>query len=81
MKVFRLDKAIDNENLDLELAIGKLKKEKEKLSQSFKWRKYLVIQVNDHLYTEERIKNVDLASNPNEANEAIKDLLEKNGSL
>ena len=32
MEVYRLDKAIDNEKLDLELAIEKLKKEKEKLS-------------------------------------------------
>ena len=29
MEVYRLDKANDNEKLDLELAIGKLKKEKE----------------------------------------------------
>ena len=28
MEVFKLDKAIDNEKLDLELAIGQLKKEK-----------------------------------------------------
>ena len=43
MEVFRLDKAIDNEKLDLELAIGQLKKAKEKLSQSLKRRKYLAI--------------------------------------
>ena len=43
MEVFRLDKAIDNEKLDLELAIGKLKNEKEKLSQSLKRRKDLAI--------------------------------------
>jgi len=34
MDVFRLDKAIDNEKLDLELFIGQLKKAKKKLSQS-----------------------------------------------
>ena len=33
MEVFRLDKAIGNEKLDLELAIGKLKQAKEQLSQ------------------------------------------------
>ena len=43
MEVFKLDKAIDNENLDLELAIGKLKKEKEQLSQSLKTRKDFVV--------------------------------------
>ena len=31
MEIFKLDKAIDNEKLDLEMAITQLKKEKEKL--------------------------------------------------
>ena len=41
MEVFKLDKAINNEKLDLKLAIEKLKKVKEKLSQSLKRRKNL----------------------------------------
>ena len=49
MEIFRLEKAIDNEKLDLEMAIAQFKKEKEKLSQSLKRRKYLTIQMNDHL--------------------------------
>ena len=49
MEVFRLDKVYENEKLDLELAIGKPKKEKEKLSQSLKRRKDLVIQMHDQL--------------------------------
>ena len=57
MEVFRVDKAIDNEKMDLELDIGKLKKEKEKLSQSLKRRKYLVVQMNEKLYIEERIED------------------------
>ena len=58
MEVFRLDKAIDNEKLDLELGIGQLKKTKEKLSQSLKRRKDLAIKMNDQLYVEE--KNEDI---------------------
>ena len=80
MEVFRLDKAID-EKLDLEMAIAQLKKAKEQLSQSLKRRKDLAIQMNDHLYTEERIEDLHSASNSDEANEAIKELLGKNGSL
>ena len=39
MEIFKLDKAIDNEKLDLEMAIAQLKKEKEHLSQSLKrWK-------------------------------------------
>ena len=43
MEVFRLDKVIENENLDLEFAIGKLNNTKEKLSQSLERRNNLVI--------------------------------------
>ena len=67
-----LDKAIDNEKLYLELAIGQLKKEKEQLSQSLKRRKDLALQMNDKLYIEERIEDIHLESNSNEAKEAIK---------
>ena len=48
MEIFRLDKAIDNEKLDLEMAIAQLKKAKEHLSQSLKRRKELANQMNDH---------------------------------
>ena len=81
MEVFRLDKAIDNEKLDLEMVIAQLKKEKEKLSQCLKRRKDLAFQMNDHLYVEERIADLHSKRSPNEANEEIKELLEKNGSL
>ena len=81
MEVFRLDKEIDNEKLDLELAIRQLKKEKEQLSQSLKIKKDIAIQMNDHLCIEEKIEDIRLASNPNKANEEIKELLENNGTL
>ena len=41
MEIFRLDKSIENEKLDLELAIAQLKEEKGHLSQSLKRRKEL----------------------------------------
>ena len=81
MEIFRLDKAIENAKLDLEMAIAQLKKEKEHLSQSLKRRKELAIQMNDHLYIEERIEYFHPSSSLDEANDAIKELLEKNGSL
>ena len=81
MQVFRLDKAIDNEKLDLELAIGQLNKSMKQLSQSLKRIKDLAIQMNDHRYIEEIIEDIHSASNPNEANEAIKELLKKNSNL
>ena len=81
MEIFRLDKAIDNENLYLEMAITQLKKEKEQLSQSLKRRNDLAIQMNDHLYIEERIEDFHPSSSSDEANDTIKELSEKNSSL
>ena len=81
MEIFRLEKSIDNENLALEMAISQLKKAKEKLSQSLKRRKELANQMNDHLYIEERIEYFPPSRSLDEENDAIKELLEKNGSL
>ena len=77
MEVYKLDKAIDNENLDLKLAIGHLKKAKEKVSQSLKRRKDLALQMDDNLYIEERIEDLCPKRNLDEADAVIKDLLEK----
>ena len=81
MEIFRLDKSINNEMLDLEMAIAQLKKSKEQLSQPLKRRKELAIRMNDHLYIEERIEDFHPSSSLDEANKEIKELLEKNGSL
>ena len=72
MEIFRLDKAIDNEKLDLEMAISQLKKPKEKLFQYLKRRKELANQMNDHLHIEERIEDFHPSSSLDEENEAIK---------
>ena len=76
MELYRLENTIENENLDVKLAIGQLKKEKEKLSQSLKRRKELAIQMNDQIYNEERIEDIYSKNNLDEANEEIKELLE-----
>ena len=44
MGVFRLDKAIENEKLDLEMAIAQLKEAKEHLSKSLKRLKTFSLQ-------------------------------------
>ena len=81
MEIFRLEKSIDNEKLDLEMAITQLKKEKEHLSQSLKRTKELENQMNDHQYIEDRIGIFFPSSSSDEENDVIKELLEKNGSL
>ena len=81
MEIFKLDKVIENEKLDLEIAIAQFKEEKEHLSQSPKIRKELANQINDHKYFEKKIEDFFPSSISDEANDAIKKLLEKNGSL
>ena len=81
MEIFRLDKSIENEKLDLEMAMAQLKEAKEHLSQSLKRRKELAKKMNDHQYVEEKIEDFFPSSSLDEANEAIKELLEKNGLL
>ena len=81
MEIFKLDKAIDNEKLDLEMVIGQLKEAKEHLSLSMKRRKELAKKMNGHQYVEEKIEDFFPSRSLDEANEAIKELLEKNGSL
>ncbi|MDF3675402.1 hypothetical protein [Enterobacter hormaechei] len=63
------------------MAIAQLKKAKEQSSQSLKRRKELARKMNDYQYIEERIEDLLSSSSSNEANEVIKELLEKNGSL
>ena len=81
MEIFRLDKTIENEKLDLKMAIAQLKKAKEQLSYSLKRRKELANEMNDHKYVEERIEDFSLSSSSTKVDDAIKELLEKNGSL
>ena len=81
MEIFKLDKAIENKKLDLEMAIVQLKEAKEHLSQSLKRRMKLSNRMNDLKYVEENIEDFFPSSNSDEANNAIKELLEKNGSL
>ena len=81
MEAFRLDKAIENEKLDLEAAIVQLKNAKEHLSQSLQRRKELARVMNDHQYVEVMIEDIFPSKSTDEADEAIKELLEKNNSL
>ena len=81
MKVYRLEKTIENEKLDLELAIGNLRKEKEHLSQSLQRRKELAVQLNENLYIEEIIEDLCQERSSNEVDATIKDILEKNLTL
>ena len=63
------------------MAMVQLKEVEEHLSQSLKRRKELASKMNDLRHVEERIEDFFPSSSLDEVNNAIKDLLEKNGSL
>ena len=52
MEIFRLDREIEIEKLDLEMTIAQLKEEKEHLSKSLKRRKELARKMDDHQFVE-----------------------------
>ena len=81
MEIFKLEKAIENEKLDLNMAMVQLKEAKEHLSQSLKRRKELARKMNDFQYVEEKIEDLLPSSSSDEADKAINELLAKNGSL
>ena len=76
-----LDKAIENEKLYLEIAIGKIKKLKEQLSQSLKRRKNVATQINDNLYIEELTEDICQDFFLDKVDIVIRELLEKNHAL
>ena len=63
------------------MAMVQLKEEKEHLSQYLKIRKELAKKMNDLKYVEEKIEIFFPSSSLDEANNAIKELVENNGSL
>ena len=81
MEVCRLEKAIENEKLDLQLAMDQFKKMKEMLFESLNERKDLVAQMNKNLYIEEIIEDICQERSSDEVDAAITDLLEKNLTL
>ena len=81
MEIFRLEKVVENEKLDLQVAMDHIKKLKERLSNSLKRRKELAIQMKDQTYIEERIEDLCKERISKEADVAIEDLLAKNLTL
>ena len=56
MEVYKLEKAIENEKLDLHMAMEQVKKLKEQLTHSLKRRKELDIHMNENIYSKETIE-------------------------
>ena len=81
MEVYRLEKNIENEKIDLLLAMDKIKNLKVQLSESLARTKEIAVSMKDTQYIEEKIEDICPKNRIKEANEAIKDLLGKNTLL
>lgn len=56
--MYNLEKVIENDKLDLHIAMEQIKKLKEQLTLSLKRRKVLEIKMNENIYIEERIEDL-----------------------
>ena len=75
MEVYKLEKDIENDKLDLHMAMEKVKKCKDKLTHSLQRRKESAIWINKNLYIDERIEDLYRERILEEANIVIEDLL------
>ena len=80
MEVYRLDKMIENEKIDLLLAKDKMKTLKTQLTKSLARRKEISLSMNDTQYNEEKIDSL-FSYADTETDDVVKDLLGKNSIL
>ena len=78
MEVFKLGKIIDNQVIDVHLALHKVDEAREELRKSLKRRKDIAIAENDIHYKEIDITQVFANGDSKEFDSAIEELMEKN---
>ena len=78
MEVFKLGKIIENQVIDVQLALHRVKEEREELRKSLKRRKDMAIVDNDIYYKEIDTTEVFAKEDSKEFDVAIAQLMEKN---
>ena len=78
MEVFKLGKIIDNQVIDVHLALHKVEEAREELRKSLKIRKDIAIAKNDKHYKEINTTQVFANGDSKKFDAAIEELLEKN---
>ena len=78
MEVFKLGKIIDNQVIDVHLALHKVEEAREELRKSLKRRKDIAIAENDIHYKEIDTTQVFVNGDSKEFDAAIAELMEKN---
>ena len=78
MEVYKLGKTIENQALDIHLALQQLNEARDALKSSLKRRKEIAIAENDTHYKEIDTTKLFIEGNSSEFDVAIVDLMEKN---
>ena len=78
MEVYKLEKVIENQVIDIHLALHNLKEAREELRKSLKRRKDIAIAENDTQYKEIDTSKVFANGDTKEIDVAIVELMEKN---
>ena len=78
MEVFKLGKIIENQLINVQLALHKVEEEREELRKSLKRRKDMAITDNDIYYKEIDTTEVFVKGDSKEFDAAIAELMEKN---
>ena len=78
MEVYKLGKTIENQVIDIHLALQQLNEARDALKSSLKRRKEIAIAENDTYYKEIDTSKLFTDGNQSEFDAAIADLMEKN---
>ena len=78
MEIFKLEKIIDNQVIDVHLTLHKLEEAREELGKSFKRRKKIPIAKNDIHYKEIDTTKVFSNGDSKEFDASIVEFMEKN---
>lgn len=81
MEVYKLGKTIENQKIEVQLALHQLQEARDELHHSVQRRKELAIQKNDTHYKEEDTTRLFENGNSSDFNVAVVDLMKKNNAL
>ena len=81
MEVYKLGKIIENEKIEIQLALHQLNEARDEMKKLLKRRNYIAIQQNDTQYQEEDTIGLFKEKNSSECKASIVDLMGRNNTL
>ena len=81
MEVYKLGKVIDNQKIEIHLALHQLNEVRDELKHSLKRRKVIYIEEIDTHYQEKDTIELFIDRNSSEFDAVVADLMENNGAV